>query len=196
MSLRIVIADDHPAFALGVQYGLEARGIEVVGAAYDGAGAIDVVRRTQPDAVILDVRMPGVTGVDACKVITADCLTGAVVMLSTYDDAATMGQAHRAGARAYLTKETSIDELVYVLERLVREPGLNLLAPPPLPSLTERENAVLRLLGEGLSNKEIAERLRVSPDTVKDHCSSLFGKLTVRDRTHAVLEAQRLGLLT
>lgn len=195
MMLRVVIADDHPAFALGVRYGLEARGIDVVGVAHDGDRVIDLVRALTPDAVVLDVRMPGQGGLEACRSITEHGLAPAVVILSTYDDAATRGEAHRAGARAYLTKETPIDELAQVLERLVAEQTLNLIVPPVLPTLTEREREVLRLLALGLSNKAIAERLQVSPETVKDHCSSLFGKLAVRDRTTAVLEAQRLGLV-
>ena len=193
MTVRVLIADDHPAFTLGVRFGLEANGLVVVDAVHDGSAAIDRARDARPDAVVLDVRMP-TSGLDACRSIIDEGSCRAVVMLTTYDDPTTRRRAREAGARAFLTKETPVGDLAAVIELLVREPRLNLISVPELPRLTSREREVLAGLSEGLSNKAIATRLGLSPETVKDHCSALFAKLEVTDRHQAVREAQRLGM--
>jgi two-component system, NarL family, nitrate/nitrite response regulator NarL len=192
---RVVIADDHPAFVLGLRLGLESEGFDVVGSAFEAEAAVSLTISSAADAVVLDVRMPGRSGIEACRDITLRLPSVAAVMLSTYDDAVTRNNARMAGARAFLTKETPPHVIAETLRRLIREPRLVLLPEPEVPRLTEREIDVLRGLGSGRSNKEIAIALGISPETVKDRCSSIFAKLVVMDRTQAVLEAQRLGLL-
>jgi two-component system, NarL family, nitrate/nitrite response regulator NarL len=195
VAIRVVIADDHPAFALGLRLGLQDAGLEVVGVAADGETAVALAAAHRPDAVVLDIRMPKLDGVDACRRIVEAGTAIAVVMLSTYQDAATIRRAHDAGARAFLTKERPVPALVDTIARLVREPRLSLIEVPHLPHLTPRERDVLTALGEGLSNKAIAQRLGIGVETVKDHCSTIFGKLEVVDRVQAVIAARRLGLL-
>jgi len=195
MRPRVVIADDHPAFVLGLRLGLQDAGIDVVDVAADGEQAVAVAARHRPDAVVLDIRMPRLDGVEACRRIVEEGTAGAVVMLSTYHDAATIRRAKDAGARAFVTKERSVLMLADTITRLVREPRLSLIDAPPLPHLTPRELEVLLALGLGLSNKAIAARLGIGVETVKDHCSTIFGKLEVSDRVQAVIAARRLGLL-
>jgi two-component system, NarL family, nitrate/nitrite response regulator NarL len=192
---RVVIADDHPAFALGMRLALEDAGLEVVAVAADGEGAVRAATTHRPDAIVLDVRMPDMNGIDACRAIVDQGLATAVLMLSTYDDAATLRRAQQAGARAFLTKETAVSVVADVVNRLVREPRLSLIDAPPLPHFTTRESQVLGELVQGHSNKEIARTLGIGVETVKDHCSAIFGKLHVQDRVQAVIAARRLGLV-
>ena len=194
MTPTVVVADDHPAFGLGMRLALQAEGFDVVATVETGAAAAEEAARLRPDAVVLDVRMPGVDGIEACRRIVAARSAGAVVMLSTYDDPHTLRRAAEAGARAYLTKETPVRAIADLLRRLIAEPGLRLIDVPSLPELTPRERDVLQALGDGATNKQIAVRLGIGVDTVKDHLSSLFGKLDVSDRVQAVLAARRLGL--
>jgi two-component system, NarL family, nitrate/nitrite response regulator NarL len=194
MKTRVVIADDHPAFTLGMRLALQDAGLDVVGVAADGDAAVRVAAEHRPDVVVLDVRMPGMNGIDACRAIMQAESATAVVILSTYDDAATKRGALEAGARAFLTKETPVRSIADVVSRLHREPRLSLIDAPALPSFTRRESQVLGALVQGLSNKDIARSLGISVETVKDHCSAVFGKLHATDRVQAVIAARRLGL--
>lgn len=195
MQLTVVLADDHPAFLLGLRLGLEAAGLRVVATAHDGAEAIAACERWSPDAAVLDVRMPALDGIEACREIVAARRASCVLFLSTFDDANTRSAAIAAGARAFLPKSSSVDAIADVVRKLTAQPGLNLIDPPELPQLTARELEVLRLLGAGSTNKAIARELGIGVETVKDHCSALYGKLLVRDRTHAIVVARELGLL-
>jgi two-component system, NarL family, nitrate/nitrite response regulator NarL len=195
MKIRVVTADDHPAFGLGLRLALDDAGFDVVEVAADGESAVRAATAHRPDAVVLDVRMPGTDGIEACRAIVAQGFAVAVVMLSTYDDPATMRRAEEAGARAFLTKETPVGVVAEIVNRLVREPRLSLIEAPPLPHFTGRESQVLDALVQGLSNKEIARTLGIGVETVKDHCSAIFGKLHVQDRVQAVIAARRLGLV-
>jgi DNA-binding NarL/FixJ family response regulator len=194
-SVTVVLADDHPAFLLGVRLGLEAEGVEVLATAADGAAAIAACQRLRPDAAVLDVRMPGVDGMRAMRAIHGDAPEVALIVLSTFDDAATRREARDAGARAFLTKDVPIDALAETIVRLVREPGLHLVEVPELPALTPRELEVLRLLADGASNKRIAVALDIAVDTVKEHCSAVYGKLGVTGRVQAIALARGFGLV-
>lgn len=193
MMTRVLVADDHPAFLLGVRIGLAAHGFDVV-TALNGPEAVEVARRVAPDAALLDVRMPG-DGIATCAELTRSGVVDAVLILTTFDDPATRQRAAAAGARAYLTKDAPLEDLARTIKRLIGDPQLVLLRTPDLPDLTPRELDVLRLLGEGLSNKDVARALGVGVETVKDHCSNLFAKLDVADRARAVIVGRQLGLL-
>jgi two-component system, NarL family, nitrate/nitrite response regulator NarL len=193
--IRVVVADDHPAFLLGLRLGLEEAGLDVVGAAHDGDEALELLFALRPEAAVLDIRMPGRSGLDVARRVLAEGLGTAVVVLTTYHDAATRREAFEAGVRAFLSKETDVTTVARVVERAVADPAWRAFEAPALPALTPRELDVLHALGRGLSNKAIARALDISPDTVKEYCSSIFGKLDVRDRLHAVAEARGLGLV-
>lgn len=191
----VVLADDHPAFLLGVRLGLQAEQIEVVGTAADGFETIDACRRHRPDAAVVDVRMPGMDGLQALATVHRELPATALIVLSTYEDPMTRNLAKAAGARAFLTKDVAIDRLAVTIRRLVSEPRLSLIEAPPLPPLTPREVDVLKLMAVGWSNKGIADELGISPETVKEYGSSLFSKLGVTGRVHAVARGRELGLV-
>ena len=191
---RLVIADDHPAFVLGLRLSL-AEAFDIVGTALDGEELVKVVLDTRPDAIITDVRMPKLSGIDSCIRLGGALDECAVVMLSTFNDPATIDAARRAGARAFVSKETPVEELAVIVRRLVADHDLDLVPPVSLPTLTPRECDVLRLVAQGCSNREIAQRLGIGLETVKDYCSSLYGKLDATDRLSAVSSARRLGLV-
>lgn len=193
--LRIVIADDHPLFRMGLKYALSAQGFDVVAEAEDGRAAVTVCQETRPDVVLLDIKMPQLDGLEACQLIKDSYSPAIVIMLSTFDEPAIIGAAKRAGATAYLSKETDPATLAGLLRDIVKNPDKNWLPSVDVPQLTPRETEVLALLAQGQTNKAIAKRLGVSPETVKDHLTGIYRKLEVRDRLSAVREAQSLGLL-
>ena len=193
--LRVVIADDHPLFRMGLKYALSAQGFEVVAEAEDGRAAVTVCQETKPDVVLLDVKMPDLDGLEACRLIKDVYSPALVVMLSTFDEPAIIGSAKQAGASAYLSKDTEPAKLAEVLRNIVENPSKNWLPKVDVPRLTPRETEVLALLAQGQTNKAIAKRLGVSPETVKDHLTGIYRKLEVRDRLSAVREAQALGML-
>jgi DNA-binding NarL/FixJ family response regulator len=212
--LRVVIADDQALVRAGFRMILTGHGIDVVAEATDGVEAIDAVRRTHPDVVLMDIRMPELDGLEATRRI----LTGAadeprVIMLTTFDLDQYVYAALSAGASGFLLKDVSPEYLVAAV-RLVRT-GDALLAPTitrrlverfarrdtdtpaihrDLSALTARELEVLRLLAEGLSNAELAGRLHLSEATVKSHVARILAKLGLRDRVQAVVVAYRTGV--
>ncbi|QNP65570.1 response regulator transcription factor [Streptomyces genisteinicus] len=225
MTLRVVVADDQELVRSGFAMILDAQpGIEVVAEAGDGAEAVAAVRRHAPDVALLDIRMPVMDGIGACREITAagGCR---VVMLTTFDIDEYVYEALRAGASGFLLKDVRRDDLVHAVRVVAR--GDSLLAPSVarrlveqytrqgqgvpggvpagagaaagaarLDVLTARERETLLMLGRGLSNAEIASRMTVSEHTVKTHVGNVLAKLGLRDRIQAVICAYETGLVT
>jgi DNA-binding NarL/FixJ family response regulator len=212
--MRVIVADDEPLVRQGMRLVLELEpGLEILGEAADGREAVDLVRRHRPDLALLDVRMPGMDGIEAARVICAepDLRETRVVVLTTFADDELLVAAIRAGASAYLLKSMPPDEIRSSV-RVVAE-GRAMLAPslmdrllqdyagrrtepaPELAKLTERETDVLREIATGRSNGEIAARLYVSEGTVKTHVAAVLRKLDLRDRTQAAVAAYELGLV-
>ncbi|WP_371406526.1 response regulator transcription factor [Kribbella sp. NBC_00662] len=215
MTTRVVIADDQALVRTGFQMILKARGIEVVGEAADGAEAVDAVRRLQPDVVLMDIRMPVMDGLEATRRILAGPTDCRVLILTTFDLDRYVYAALAAGASGFLLKDVTPEHLAAAV-RLVTT-GDALLAPsitrrlverfavPSAPqpaihrdltSLTPRELEVLTLMGQGLSNAELATELALSEATVKTHVARIFAKLTLRDRAQAVVLAYETGLVS
>ena len=214
--IRVLLADDQALVRAGFRALLAAEGdIEVVGEAADGRQALTLVHAERPDVVLMDIRMPLLDGLAATRRITEDtALAGVrVVMLTTFELDEYVFEALRAGASGFLVKHTEPAELVRavrvvatgeallspgVTRRLIREFADRAKAPPPpvqLDSLTERERQLVALVGEGLSNDDIAQRLVLSPATVKTHVNRAMMKLGARDRAHLVVFAYEAGLV-
>ncbi|MDQ7907117.1 response regulator transcription factor [Phytohabitans sp. ZYX-F-186] len=212
---RVVIADDQALVRSGFRMILTAGGIEVVGEAADGAEAVAAVRRLRPDVTLMDIRMPGMDGLEATRRVLEQAPECRVLMLTTFDLDRYVYAALAAGASGFLLKDVTPEHLVAAV-RLV-DTGDALLAPsitrrlverfaapdasaPPalhrdLAGLTPREREVLTLMGRGLSNGEIAAALTLSEATVKTHAAHIFGKLSLRDRAQAVVLAYETGLV-
>jgi two-component system, NarL family, nitrate/nitrite response regulator NarL len=193
--VRIVIADDHPLFLIGLQHALEAAGATVVAAAKDGHAAVRACREQRPDAVVLDVRMPRGDGVEACRAVIASGSCSLVLLLTTWLDAHVVEAARLAGARGFVSKEEDAAALIGHLERLIADPSLELFPAVGAPVLTDREFQVLDGLARGLTRKAIAARLGLSPETVKDYIAALFAKLDAHDRVTVVTHAVHLGVM-
>ena len=191
----VLIADDHPLFRLGLKYALSARGFEVRAEAADGRAALEACRTGRFDVVLLDVKMPVMDGIEACREVRRLERAPLVIMLTTFEEPAIVAAAREAGATAYLSKETDPGALAELIEAICSAPGRSWLPRVELPDLTPREAQVLRLLAEGHSNKAIARALALSPETVKDYLNGIYRKLEVRDRLAAVNAARDLGLV-
>ncbi len=215
-SVRVVVADDQALVRAGFVMILETEpGIDVVGEAGTGAEAVRVVADVRPDVVLMDIRMPGMDGLEAARAIQAEVADPPrIIVLTTFGIDDYVFEALRSGASGFLLKDTPPDDLVAAIR--VVAAGDALLAPsitrrlieefahrpePPAPppgieQLTDREVEVLRHLARGMSNAEIADALFVSETTVKSHVSHLLTKLDVRDRVQAVVVAYESGLVT
>ena len=215
--LRVVIVDDQALVRAGFRLILETEvGIEVVGEGSDGAEAIATVRRTRPDVVLMDVRMPRMDGLEATRRLLGDGAQCRVIMLTTFDLDEYVYAALQAGASGFLLKEVSPEHLVAavrmvaagdallapsitrrLIERFVRRdrPSTTPGAPGALGSLTEREREVLVLIARGRTNHEVADDLHLSEATVKTHVARIFSKLELRDRAQAVVVAYESGLV-
>ena len=191
----ILIADDHPLFRVGLAHALRARGFEVVAEAGNGRHAVELARTHRPELAVLDVRMPEMDGIEACRALRALDPAPCVVMLTTFDEPAVVAAARDAGAAAYLSKETDPRRLAEALGRIAADPQRTWMPTVDVPDLTGREREVLALLADGLTNREIAERLGIGAETVKDHVASLYRKFGVNERVSAVREAERLGFV-
>jgi len=213
---RVFLVEDQALVREGIRSLLALEpSILVTGAAADGEEALAEIPRARPDVVLLDMRLPRLSGLDVLRRLSERGALPATIILTTFGDDAAVLEGIRAGARGYLLKDVSLRELVdairvvaaggtavrpVVSERVVRglsevtaEPAFERMQPPD--PLTEREVEVLRLMTGGYSNREIAGALRVAEGTVKNHVSSILSKMGVRDRTRAVLEAVRSGYL-
>lgn len=192
--LSVVIADDHPLFRMGLRYALLSQHFQVLAEAEDGEAALERCLQHRPDMALLDVKMPILTGIEVCARLHAEYPQTGVVLISTFQEPAILLAAREAGARAYLNKDTSPHDLARTLRAIHADPSRDWLPLPQLPRLTPRERDVLRGVARGLSNKEVARELGLSPDTVKDHVASLFGKLEVGDRVALLNRSRELGL--
>lgn len=197
--LRVLIADDHPLFRVGLKYALQAQGFEVVAEAANGQEAIEMSHYYEPDVVLLDVKMPEVSGVSdgivACGKIRSQLPDIVVVMLTTFEEQAIIQAARAAGAHGFFSKETEPNQLARQLQTILQNPDQDWLPKVELPDLTPREMQVLQLLGEGHTNKQMAKVLDLSPETIKDYLHGVYRKLEVKDRLAAVNRARSLGML-
>jgi DNA-binding NarL/FixJ family response regulator len=211
--IRVLIADDHSVVRRGLRALLDTlEGFEVVGEATDGDSAVHEAQLLAPDAVLMDVRMPGSDGVEATRRIRAAVPHTAVLILTMHDDDATVFTAMQAGARGYLLKGAEQDEIAAAIRSVVAGqaifgPGIasrvlqHFAAPPApaptddvFPELTPREREILELLAGGRRTSDIASSLHLSPKTVSNNLTSIFAKLEVTDRTGAVIRARERGL--
>jgi two-component system, NarL family, nitrate/nitrite response regulator NarL len=192
--MRLIIADDHPLFRVGLRTALEREGFIVVGEASDGLEAVKVALEFKPQVLLLDVRMPGMDGISAAKQLRAKGYEGFIAMLTTFNEPVLVQQAAYSGADAYWSKEVPPEALAQRLHNLVsgQEPRLR---APEIPRFTAREQEVLAQIAQGLSTKEIARNLSISPETVKDHSVRIYEKLGVRNRIEALEQARGLGLI-
>jgi len=207
MPIRLLIVDDHAVVRQGLQMflNLDAE-LEIIGEAANGQQAVKLTEELQPDIVLMDLLMPVMGGVEAITIIRREFPDVEVIALTSVLEDKAVIDAVRAGAIGYLLKDTEADELIRVIKaaaagqvqlspqaaaRLMRE----VRTPDSPESLTERETEVLRLLAEGLSNKEIAQELVIGEKTVKTHVSNILAKLNIRSRTQAALYAARIGLV-
>ena len=215
-TIRVVIVDDHALFRRGLDLVLsEEPDIKVVGEAADGIEAVHRAEEMAPDVVVMDVRMPRSTGIEAARRIRERLPDTKVIMLTVSDSEEDLYAAVKAGASGYLLKEISIEELADAVRAVAR--GHSLISPSMasklltefnalvqqaeerhrsfLPSLTERELDVLKLVAKGLSNREISEELYISENTVKNHVRNILEKLHLHSRMEAVVYAMREKLL-
>jgi DNA-binding NarL/FixJ family response regulator len=199
--IRVLVADDHPVVRHGLCTMLEIEDdIVVVGRASDGQEAVDQARETSPDIILMDVQMPNVDGLEAMRRIRAHDPEARVIVLTTYRDEDYIFPSLRAGARGYLLKDASREELAAAIRAVHR--GESLLDPQiadqakSREGLTARELEVLELMAEQHSNAQIAEKLFVSENTVKTHVSNILAKLGCGDRAAAVLTAWKRHLIS
>jgi DNA-binding NarL/FixJ family response regulator len=215
MTVRVVLADDQPLVRAALRMVItDAPDIEVVGEAGNGSEAVEAAERQRPDVVVMDIRMPGLDGIEATRRITQRAGGTHVIVLTTFDDDDTVYGALRAGASGFLVKDMALDDILAairvvasgdgliapgVTRRLIRHFAAERPAAAPqreISGITDREREVLILIGSGLSNAEIAERLFISVATAKTYVTRLLAKLDARDRVHLVIIAYQAGMVT
>jgi len=210
--IKVIICDDQAIIRDGLEMLLKLeKDIEVAGQAQDGTEAVEIVQKTQPDLVLMDLKMPGLNGIEATRQIRTRYPHVKVLVLTTYDDDEWVFDAIRAGASGYLLKDTPREEVIKAVKgtaagksfvdpavagKLLTQVAGRPAQPSPLlpDKLTEREVDVLRLVARGVTNTDIAERLHLSEGTVRNHVSAIFAKLEVADRTQAAVIAIQHGL--
>jgi two-component system, NarL family, response regulator len=201
--ITVMLVDDHPAFRKGMAALIESeRDLRVVAETGDGYQALEVYRQKQPDVVLMDLRLPGLGGVEAIIAIRKEFPDARVIVLTTFDMDEDIFRAIQSGAKSYLLKDTPEDELAETIrsvragkEILPGKVAKRLAARRQRADLSQREMEVLQLLTKGRSNKEISASLFITEDTVKAHLKTLFSKLNVKDRTEAAISAIRHGIV-
>ncbi|MFD3450642.1 response regulator [Streptomyces sp. NPDC058691] len=217
MTIRVVLADDQPLVRSGLRVLMaDHPDLEVVGEAATGAEAVQLVRDVGPDVVVMDIRMPGMDGIEATRLITAGPATARVLVLTTFDEDDHVYGALRAGASGFVVKDMALSDILGAIRVVAAgdaliAPGVTrrLIAdfagrprsapersPRPIEGITEREREVLTRVGRGRTNTEIADDLVISVATAKSHVSRLFTKLGARDRVQLVIIAYEAGLVT
>lgn len=210
-TIRVLVVDDEPLIRAGLRAIIDAEpDLDVVGEAADGAEAVAEVRSLRPDVVCMDVRMPRVDGLEATRLLAARAESPRVLVLTTFENDDYVYEALAAGAAGFLLKRATPEQVtaairtVHAGESLLFPDAVRRLAQthrgsvaerPGLPTLTDREGEVLRLMARGMSNAEIAAELVLGVETVKTHVASLLNKLDVRDRTQAVIRAYESGFV-
>lgn len=213
-TVTVLIADDQTLFREGIKDLLEdEKGIRVVGEASSGPEVVALAKKLRPDVILMDIKLPQLDGISATRIIRKECPKTNVIVLSSYEDEAHVTEAIQAGANGYLSKMLPASELVHALKTfttdgvMIPQPlmgkliqGLRQMGQPGYESapdsLTATEIKVMSLLGKGKSNKEIAASLGCSVKTVKNHLNSIFQKLSVNNRTEAVVKAIEKGLIS
>lgn len=208
-----MLADDHRMLREGLRRSMTEHGFDVVGEASDGAEAVDMAGDLSPDVILMDVTMPELDGVEATRLVKAANPAIRVIMLTMHADQEVLAAAIRSGASGYLVKDCSTEEIADAIRSAVS--GETTLSPALAASMldevrkldapnqaeedrivTKREEEVLQLIADGCSTPEVAERLYISQKTVKNHLASIYQKLDARDRTQAVLQAVRMGIVS
>jgi DNA-binding NarL/FixJ family response regulator len=209
--IRLLIADDHPAYRRGLALMLADTGdIEIVGEADTGERAVELATSLSPDVILMDIRMPGLDGIEATRRLTRSGSTAAVVVLTMFEDDDSVFAAMRAGAKGYLLKGADQDEIERAIRAAAageaifgREIAQRVIAhfangsgstAAAFPSLTERERDVLEMVAAGKGNATIAHELMISLKTVRNHVSNIFTKLRVSERSQAIVKAREAGL--
>ena len=211
-TVRVLIADDHPLFREGMRGRLDRVGdITVVGEAASGDEAVELARELEPHVILMDIKMPGLNGIEATREIRQASPEIGVLVLTMFEDDDSVFAAMRAGAKGYLLKDSGGEEVVYAIRAVasgeavfgsgVAERIIGFFSGPrpatpqrAFPELTEREEEVLSLVAQGKSNQEIARQLFVSLKTVRNHVSNILVKLQVADRAQAVIRARDAGI--
>ena len=215
MTIRVVLADDQPLVRAGLRVLIaDTPDLDVAGEAGTGAQAVQLVRDAQPDVVLMDIRMPGMDGIEATRMIMANPTAARVIILTTFDDDDYVYAALRAGASGFLVKDMALEDILAairivaagdallapgVTRRLIEEFAARPEPAPPqreIDGITEREREVLTLIGRGMSNGEIAAQLCISTATAKAHVAHLLTKLGVRDRVQLVIVAYEADLVS
>ena len=212
MTIRLMLADDHRMLREGLSRSMSEHGFDVVGEARDGVEAVNMAYALAPDVVLMDVSMPEMDGVEACRQVRLAVPGTKVVMLTMHADQDVLANAIRAGACGYLVKDCSTEEIADAVR--MASNGDTALSPQLAASMldevrkldmaptredrvvTKREEEVLQLIADGCSTSEVAEQMYISQKTVKNHLASIYQKLDARDRTQAVLQAVRMGIVS
>lgn len=208
--MRVLVVEDHPLFRRGVVALLESvDGVTVAGSAASGEDAVRLAGELAPDVVLMDLQLPGMSGIEATRAIVAAQPEVRVLVLSLFEDADSVFLALRAGARGYVLKDADEEELTAALfavargeaifspaiaERVLTWFAAPRPAPKVFPGLTDRERDILELIAQGHPNPSIARKLSLSPKTVANYVSSIFAKLQVADRAEAMIRAREAGL--
>jgi len=212
VAIRVLLADDHRMLREGLRRSLTGEGFDIVGEADNGEQAVRMAADLQPDIVLMDVSMPEMDGVEATRIISGTDTATQVIMLTMHADKEVLADAIRAGACGYLVKDCSTEEVAEAVRMAVQ--GDTALSPQLAATMldevrrldvpdtseedrviTKREEEVLQLIADGCSTPEVAEQLYISQKTVKNHLASIYQKLDARDRTQAVLQAVRMGIV-